>query len=281
MLLWSTKRLSAHAVPVRFPPRTRSQKQMMVMKTNAYYHNHRHESWNFDGSFQTRFSLDLVACVVAGSCIFSAMASCAQQEEKKDEDTVLESWSQTLFPKRNKQELVGVGVRTVFWVSTYALALYLPPSCLKKLKDELPAGPEGHPIVTQEFFDNLLLSNEKDVEKTIRIVPAHNTSSGHFVSGLITSIQNRLQTRELRGTETEIQKLKDALQIIDFKKGAQVDFSWTPGNVFRISCNGEEKEKMSSPALCWAFFDVYLGKDTKATNAKEAFVRGFHGPPKK
>jgi hypothetical protein len=55
-------------------------------------------------------------------------------------------------------------------------------------------------------------------------------------------------------------------------KGSELVFTWLPGGTLKSTIEGKPAADIQSPALCWALFDVYLGKDPISGGGKKTVV---------
>jgi hypothetical protein len=68
---------------------------------------------------------------------------------------------------------------------------------------------------------------------------------------------------------TEFRKL---FTLDKVKDGNVLRFAWHPGGKLHTSINGEVQAVIESKALCWALFDVYLGKRPISDTGKRRLV---------
>ncbi len=56
------------------------------------------------------------------------------------------------------------------------------------------------------------------------------------------------------------------------KDGHVLRFAWHPGGKLHTSINGETQPVIESKALCWALFDVYVGKKPISESGRKRLV---------
>jgi hypothetical protein len=77
------------------------------------------------------------------------------------------------------------------------------------------------------------------------------------------------------GGETALDTFRQYFSVGEMTKDAEVLFSCAPDGALSSRVKGEDKAAIQSPALCWALFDVYLGKSPISGDGKKRVVENF------
>jgi hypothetical protein len=80
------------------------------------------------------------------------------------------------------------------------------------------------------------------------------------------------------GGEEALDRFRAYFSVGEMTKEAEVLFSCTPDGTLSSRVKGEDKEAIQSPALCWALFDVYLGRKPISGNGKKSLIANFPPP---
>lgn len=183
-------------------------------------------------------------------------------------------------------QLISTGVRkkTIFRVKVYAFGLYL---------DVAKAAPQLKPFMSQttkkllkssEFDRNVLSDN---FGKSIRLVMARNVDADDMAEAFDDSLAPRIK-RFTKKDNPEVQK--NALKTLEtfrgmftteLKKNDELIFTQLPGGKLYTRIQGKDQKVLTSKALCWALFDVYLGDDPISDSGKENFVEALPAAVKK
>jgi hypothetical protein len=77
------------------------------------------------------------------------------------------------------------------------------------------------------------------------------------------------------GGEEALQSFRGYFSLSEMTKDAELVFTCTPDGTLYSNVKGEMKPDIQSPALCWALFDVYLGKKPISGGGKKSVIAGF------
>ena len=92
------------------------------------------------------------------------------------------------------------------------------------------------------------------------------------------SLEPRLleHQKDEKGTKEEklavLAEFRKLFTLDKVKDGNDLRFAWHPGGKLHTSINGEVQPVIESKALCWALFDVYLGKRPISDTGKRRLV---------
>ena len=175
-------------------------------------------------------------------------------------------------------ELLGLGIRekTILAVNVYSYVLYVDRSFVA---DGLGAWKgKKRKVVERDdaLFETLLQQN---ATKELRLRFCRNVAAEDVVEAFEKSIKPRILARRKGAPGSDAEKLKDVATFRGFfrldklKKGNELRFTWHPDGTLSTVVNGERKADLKSPDLCWALFDVYLGKKPISKSSKRKLVR--------
>jgi hypothetical protein len=74
------------------------------------------------------------------------------------------------------------------------------------------------------------------------------------------------------GGEEALNTFRGYFSLDRLTEGAELVFTCTPDGHLHSKVAGEQKAVISSRALCWALFDVYLGASPISANGKRSVV---------
>ena len=133
-----------------------------------------------------------------------------------------------------------------------------------KFKDKAASAIASDPSLYTEII------NSSSYEKSLRLVISYgNLKRSQFLDAL----QERLEPRLVKaGEKGTLDAFKQLFDDVSFKKGSEVVFVQEGGKLV-TKVDGKAKGSIASPALCGALFDVYLGSDPVAPEAKASFGR--------
>lgn len=203
--------------------------------------------------------------------------------QDKKVETVKEPETKKEFPVTRTAEdgkttvhLTGTAVRdkrVVLLFDVYAYGLYIDGAAAKKAlskwKDKTAKQLEGD----SAFYQELCKDN---FAKTIRMVFARKVDGDDVEEAFTESIEPRIESaktkRKMPDASKELQRFKGWFQHETFREGDEVLLTWLPGNELVVVVKGKRKPKLTSPALCWALYDIFLGDDPIETKGKKTVI---------
>lgn len=158
-------------------------------------------------------------------------------------------------------QLEGVGLRAkrvagLASVNVYALGVYVDEAALVKLL----AG--KHTSATPALFAAVAGA---DVEKSLRLVFARSVDG----SAVSDALAERLQPLLGAGSPA-LAAFRAAFAGAKLTKGSVVTLAAARGGALRVVVAGRAAPPIAAPALCRAVFDIYLGSEPPAPEAKKA-----------
>ncbi|MEM9381636.1 MAG: chalcone isomerase family protein [Planctomycetota bacterium] len=175
-------------------------------------------------------------------------------------------------------DLLGLGIRekTILAVNVYSYALYVDRPFVQKDLGDWRGWKRGKIERDEALFERLL---EQNATKELRLRFCRNVAAEDVVDAFEKSIKPRMLARRRDKPGSDADKLKDVATFRGFfrldklRKGNELRFTWHPDGTLSTVVNGERKADLNSPDLCWALFDVYLGKKPISKSSKRKLVR--------
>ncbi len=202
--------------------------------------------------------------------------------------TVEEPATEIAFPVRLKvgnkgassHELIATGVRkkTIFRVKVYAYGMYLDTAAAAPLVQPYMKKTTKKLLKDREF-ERALLSGKAGM--SVRLVMARNVDADDMAEAFDDSLKPRIKGFMKKSTPEETEKAMKTLETFrglfttKLKKKDELIFTWLPGGKLHTRIQGKDQQVITSPALTWALFDVYLGEDPISDGGKENFVKAL------
>jgi hypothetical protein len=195
-------------------------------------------------------------------------------------ETVQEAATKQPFAVRRsgsagEEWLLGTGVRTktIFDVEVYAFGLYAEPYAAQAAL--APYRNLGIRELERSSAFYAALSGGT-VPLTLRLVFVRNVDGADASEAFETSLRPRIAHAQQHlgkpDASADLERLRSYFPTDKLKKGSEILLSWRPGDVLEISFSGEAKPALTSPGLCWALFDVYLGNDPIEAKGKKTVI---------
>jgi hypothetical protein len=219
------------------------------------------------------------------SILLLAATTAPSSGQTPDALTVREPSSQVAFPVRlappggaTTHELTGVAIRTktIFRLKVYAFGLYVDADAagkaLGRYRDTPPerlAGDEG-------FYRRLL---ELDIPMTLRLVMTRDVGgkavANSFDDALTPRVRRAATELGLAGGEHALTTFRGFFNLEEVAKGTEIVFSCDADGRLTTSVGDVSRPTVTSRALCWALFDVYLGEKPVSRDARANLVARF------
>lgn len=168
----------------------------------------------------------------------------------------------------------GVRTRTVLKVKVYAFGLYVDAAGAKAALASY-AGKSAADLQGDAGFYAKLL--ERQFPMTMRLVMTRTVGGETMAEAFDEALRPRVVAaagRNMPGGEAALDRFRGFFgESVD--KGTEMMFSCTPEGTFATSIAGQQKQDLSSPALCWALFDVYLGATPISPDGKVSVIGNF------
>jgi hypothetical protein len=229
-----------------------------------------------------RTSLSLVLAVPLAALVLTGPTATAQEEEQS---VIHERSSGVAFPvelavpgTEMTHVITGTGIRTKTFlkVKVYAFGLYVDPAAASTALVDY-AGMEGKELEkNDEFFDTVL---EQDFGMTLRLVMTRDVGGEDMAEAFDGALRPRVQRAaaemDMPGGEAALDEFRGFFSVDEMTKESEIVFSCAPDGTLRTSVKGEVQAELTSGALCWALFDVYLGEDPISGGGKKNIGKAF------
>ncbi|MFT7677263.1 MAG: hypothetical protein ACI8QC_001241 [Planctomycetota bacterium] len=221
--------------------------------------------------------LSLLLALLAGS---GASGAVALQDKVA---TAREPKTDVLFPVsrmaedgKTKLVLAGTGLRDkrmIFNFKVYAYGFYVDPVGAKKTLGRWNGKSMKQLKEDQGFYDALL---KDDFAKSLRLVFVRDVDGDDVEEAFSGSIEPRIKKTkdktQMREATKAMAKFKGFFDVKELEEGDEVIFTWLPGGKLETTVKGKRRPQIQSSALCWALFDIYLGKKPIESKGKATMV---------
>ncbi len=175
------------------------------------------------------------------------------------------------------QVLAGTGLRTrtVLGVKIYAFGLYVDVAEARKSLATFAGRTAAELARDVTFYENLL---RMSFPMSLRLVMTRNVTGeqmGEAFDGALRPRVVQAATRNMPGGEAALETFRGFFSLDRLTEGAELVFTCTPDGSLHSSVSGERKAPIESRALCWALFDVYLGRNPISSAGKRTVVAWF------
>jgi hypothetical protein len=184
-------------------------------------------------------------------------------------------------PSGAEHVLIGTDIRTKTFlkVRVYAFGLYVDAAEARTALAGF-AGKDAKAIEKDKAFYDALL--QMQFPMTLRFVMTRDvdgeTMASAFEEALLPRVQQAAATKNMPGGEEALQTFRAYFSLSEMTKDAELLFSCTTDGTLSSRVKGEERQPITSPALCWALFDVYLGEKPISGDGKKGVVARFPEP---
>jgi hypothetical protein len=221
-------------------------------------------------------SLALTRMTVAAVALGCAAPLAAQ--------TVTEPSSGVAFPVTlaapggGDHALMGTGIRTRTFlkVKVYAFGLYVDPTGAAA---ELAgyASKDAKALEKDESFYRTLLAQRFPM--TLRLVMTRDVGGEDMAEAFDGALRPRViqaaAEKNMPGGEAALETFRGFFNVGEMTKDSELLFTCTPDGTLSSSVKGSPNPPLSSPALCWALFDVYLGPKPISGDGKKGVIANF------
>jgi hypothetical protein len=199
------------------------------------------------------------------------------------QNTVNEPSSGVPFPVElatadgGRHALAGTGLRTrtVLNVKVYAFGLYVSPDAARSALASY-AGRSAAELERDAGFYEALL--RMSIPMSLRLVMTRNVTGEQMAEAFDGALRPRVQQaagRGMPGGEQALERFRGFFSLERLTQGAELVFTCTPDGTLHSTVSGEHKPAIESRALCWALFDVYLGRSPISPSGKRSAVARF------
>jgi len=214
----------------------------------------------------------MLTLLVSGTLLLPAAA--AAQTEREPSSGV--EFPVTLTTAAGAQQLMGTAIRTKTFlkVKVYAYGYYVDPTAARTALTRF-AGQGSDALERDEAFYSALL--QMTIPMSLRLVMTRNVSGDQMREAFDEVLRPRVVSVAARmpGGEAALDQFRGYFSLDRLHDGAVLDFTCTPDGVLHTAVGGETKPPITSRALCWALFDVYLGEHPIMSQGKRTVIAHF------
>ncbi len=181
-------------------------------------------------------------------------------------------------PGGGEHTLMGTGVRTKTFlkVKVYAFGLYVDPAGAAAALATY-AGKDAKALEKDETFYQALLA--RGFPMTLRLVMTRDVGGEDMAEAFDGALRPRViqaaAEQNMPGGETALETFRGWFNVGEMTKDSELLFTCSPDGTLSSSVKGSPNPPLSSPALCWALFDVYLGPKPISGDGKKRVVANF------
>jgi hypothetical protein len=158
------------------------------------------------------------------------------------------------------------------------MGLYVDAEAARSALSEFADVPHTDLARAPDFYRALL---DVRLAKTLRLVMVRRVTGQEVTEAFNDALEPRLEqaarANVLAGALTALGEFRTHFDRAEVSKGTEIVFSCSPDGRFETSIAGSRRPTIVAPALCWAFFDVYLGERPVSIDAKRSLIAGFPG----
>ena len=202
------------------------------------------------------------------------------QATQQSSATVTEPESGVAFPvtlqiEPGKHVLAGTGIRTrtVAKVKVYAFGIYLDPQAARE-KLAVWAGRSERDLQQDPSFYDALLKDS--LPKSLRLVMTRDVEGARMAEAFHDVLGPRVRraatSMNMPGGEEALGTFRGLFGAATMTKGTELVFTCLPGGTLKSTIQSKPAADIQSAALCWALFDVYLGKDPISGGGKKTVI---------
>ena len=175
------------------------------------------------------------------------------------------------------QALTGVGIRTKTFlkVKVYAFGVYVDPAGAGAALSGYAGKSFRDLSDDQGFYERIL---QMDFPMTLRLVMTRNVGGDDMAEAFDGALRPRVQRAaaemNMPGGEQALDQFRGYFSVEEMTDGSELLFTCADGTL-NSSVKDVLQAPIASPALCWALFDVYLGKDPISKGGKRTVVMNF------
>jgi hypothetical protein len=181
-------------------------------------------------------------------------------------------------PGGGDHALMGTGIRTKTFlkVKVYAFGLYVDPAGATAALAGY-AGKDAQTLQKDESFYGALL--EQTFPMTLRLVMTRDVGGEDMAEAFDGALRPRViqaaAEKNMPGGEAALETFRGFFTVGEMTKDSELLFTCTPDGTLSSSVKGSPNPPLSSPALCWALFDVYLGAKPISGDGKKGVIANF------
>jgi len=181
-------------------------------------------------------------------------------------------------PGGGDHALMGTGIRTKTFlkVKVYAFGLYVDPAGAGGALASY-AGKDVKALEKDASFYDALLTLQFPM--TLRLVMTRDVGGEDMAEAFDGALRPRViqaaAEKNMPGGEAALATFRGFFTVGEMTKDSELLFTCGPDGTLASSVKGAANPPLSSPALCWALFDVYLGAKPISPDGKKGVIAGF------
>lgn len=174
--------------------------------------------------------------------------------------------------------LTGTGIRTKTFlkVKVYAFGLYVDQAAATTALADFGGRDAKALEKDQTFYDALL---QLQFPMTLRLVMTRDVGGDDMAEAFDGALRPRVveaaAERNMEGGEEALETFRGFFSVGEMTKTSELLFTCAPDGTLWSSVKGTVNPTLTSPALCWALFDVYLGAKPISGGGKKSVVARF------
>jgi len=177
------------------------------------------------------------------------------------------------------QVLAGTGLRTKTFlkVKIYAFGLYVDAGAAHSGLSTYANQTAVQLGTNNDFYDALL---RLSFPMSLRLVMIRNITGEQMSDAFEEALRPRVvqaATRNMPGGEAALTTFRSYFSLDRLTTGVELVFTCTPDGQLHSTVAGEHKGQISSRALCWALFDVYLGRTPIMPDGRKSVISRMPG----
>ena len=214
--------------------------------------------------------------------VSNAISAPQQKPHKEKESGHLYKIQTKVLGGDKTLEVTGAGIRekTIFNVNVYSYALYVD-AALAREKLAKWKGTAVKKLQKDAAFYSALCSD--GILKELQLTFCRKVDADDVRSAFEDSLEPRVLAylKDKPGTKHEklaiLRDFRKLFSVDKVRKGHVLRFAWHPGGVLHTSINGVKQKTLTSEALCWSLFDIYLGKKPISKSGKKKLITRLPG----
>jgi len=208
--------------------------------------------------------------------LMTALAAAAFATTAHAQSSVNEPSSGVAFPVEltgangSSQVLSGTGLRTrtMLKVKIYAFGLYVDAAGARGALGSFAGKTAAQLGADATFYDAIL---RMSFPMSLRLAMIRNITGEQMSEAFDEALRPRVVAaagRNMPGGEAALTTFRGYFTLDRLTEGAELVFTCTADGTLHSTVVGERKAPITSRALCWALFDVYLGREPITPSGK-------------
>ncbi|MFC1640077.1 chalcone isomerase family protein [Gemmatimonadota bacterium] len=171
--------------------------------------------------------------------------------------------------------LTGVAIRTKTFlkVKVYAFGIYVDEAPARAALSSFANRSAQDLERNQDFYDRIL---DRDFAMTLRLVMTRDVGGEDMADAFDGALRPRVlhaaSDMNMPGGEAALDTFRGYFSVEEMTKESELLFTCKPDGTLSSLVKGEPADDISSNALCWALFDVFLGEDPISNGGKKTVI---------